>query len=351
MIIEEKSIDKLRDMLSDKTQKIVVVSHSNPDGDAIGSALAWRRVLEEHGCDAHCVVPNKYPYFLEWMSDISKVHVFKDEATGQIARTIADADLIFCLDFNLISRLESLTDAINANTKAKKVLIDHHLNPPVELYDLIFSHVEASSTSYLVYKIIERLYGTHAIDYAVAESLYVGMMTDTGNFSFSNLTADLYRAVAHLVECGIDIPAINNAIYNSFSESRMRLLGYSISSKMEVIEKHGVAYITLTENELRRFKFQMGDSEGFVNYPLSIRNIRMSAMFTQTTNFIRISLRSRGDVNVNLFAGRYFDGGGHKNASGGKSFLSLEQTIEKFRAAIDEFFAEEAASHNDVSDL
>lgn len=343
MIIERNSIEALGQMLANKDQKIVVVSHSNPDGDAIGSALAWRRVLEDHGLEVHCVVPNKYPSFLDWMSDISKVKIFKDDTSGDAAHIIANADLIFCLDFNQISRLESLSEAIEANTKAKKVLIDHHLNPPT-IYDLTFSRIEACSTSYLVYKIIEQLYGIHVIDFPIAESLYVGMMTDTGNFSFSNLTPDLYRAIAHLVECGIDIPSINNAIYNSFSEGRIRLLGYSINDKMVVIHRHGVAYIALTEAELRRFNFQMGDSEGFVNYPLSIKSIRMSAMFTQTRNYIRISLRSRGDVDVNVFARRYFEGGGHKNASGGKSFLTLQETIDRFRSAVDEYFADENPS-------
>lgn len=337
MIIDKNSIEDLRVMLEPKAQKIVVVSHSNPDGDAIGSALAWRRILEEHGAEAHCIVPNKYPYFLDWISDISKVRIFKDDTTGELAGIIADADIIFCLDFNQISRLEGLSEAIEANTKARKVLIDHHLNPP-EIYDIAFSHVEASSTSYLVYKIAEQLQGLHVIDFPIAEALYVGMMTDTGNFSFSNLTPDLYRAVAHLIECGIDIPSINNAIYNSFSESRMRLLGYAINNKMEIINNHSVAYIALSESELRRFNFQQGDSEGFVNYPLSIKSVTMSAMFLQTRNFIRISLRSRGDVDVNIFARRYFEGGGHKNASGGKSYLSMEETIGRFRQAVSEYF-------------
>ena len=176
------------------------------------------------------------------------------------------------------------------------------------------------------------------IDEAMAESLYVGIMTDTGNFSFSNLTSDVFRAAAVLIDKGVNVPYVNSAVYNNFSEGRMRLLGYMLNDKMVTDYEFGVAYVSLTEEEMRRFGFTQGDSEGFVNYPLSIRGIRMSAMFSQTKHSIRVSLRSRGDVDVNVFARRYFEGGGHRNAAGGRSYVSMEETLANFRVYLREYF-------------
>ena len=172
----------------------------------------------------------------------------------------------------------------------------------------------------------------------MAEALYVGIMTDTGNFSFSSLTSDLFRAVAVLIDKGVNVPYVNSSVYNNFSEGRMRLLGYMLNDKMVTDYEFGVAYVSLTEEEMRRFDFIQGDSEGFVNYPLSIRGIRMSAMFIQTKHSIRVSLRSRGEVDVNVFARRYFDGGGHRNAAGGKSYVPMNETLENFRKYLREYF-------------
>lgn len=331
---------RLKAMLSGGPKNILVLSHYNPDGDAIGSMLAWGKALESAGHNATCVVPNKYPYFLDWLGGVEKIRVFS-EHHDEVEEAVAEAEIICCLDFNNISRLEGLTPVIEKNTTAARLLIDHHLQPPKDYYDLMFSYTEASSTSYLVFKIIARVFGTKIIDADMASALYVGMMTDTGNFSFSNLTPDLYRTIAVLVEKGVDIPYVNYKIYNSYSEGRVRLLGYAIGPKMELIEHGKAAYISLKESELRRFHFRQGDSEGFVNYPLSIKTVKMSALFLQNSRFIRVSLRSRDDVDVNMFARRYFDGGGHKNASGGKSMVSMEKTIEHFKEAVAEFFREE----------
>ena len=337
MNLDIKKIERLREYLSAPGQNIVIVSHTNPDGDAIGSSLAWCRVLESEGHHVTCLVPNRFPSFLAWMDGIEKINIFKEDTDGAMAARVAGADLIFCLDFNIIGRLEALSAAIEANTRAPRILFDHHLSPP-ENYDLMFSHPESCSTALLVYRIIEEYKGAEAIDVPMGESLYVGMMTDTGNFSFSHLTPELFRVVAALVEKGINIPRVNMSVYNSYSEGRVRLLGYAINRKMTTLRNGTVAYISLTEAEMRRFNFQMGDSEGFVNYPLSIKGMKLSAMFLQTRKFIRVSLRSRGDVDADVFARKYFSGGGHKNASGGKSFVSMDETIEHFKRAVDEFF-------------
>ena len=339
MNISQTNIDLLRELLSKPSQKIVVLSHTNPDGDAVGSSIAWGEALRRLGHTVTCVVPNKYPYYLDWMTGISDVVIFKTDSEGRTAAAVAEADVIFCLDFHSLSRLDALGDMIAANTTAKRVLIDHHLDPS-EQFDIMFSHPESSSTSFLVYCIIEALWGNHTISRQQAEVLYVGMMTDTGNFSFSFLTPELYRSLAVLAATGIDIPQINNNVYNSFTEGRARLFGYVINRKMRFLRKGTVAHMSLTEEEMRRFWFQQGDSEGFVNYPLTVKKMRMSAIFIEHKDFIRVSLRSRGKVDVNLFAARYFEGGGHKNAAGGKSFVTMAETIARFESAVEEFAKE-----------
>ena len=340
MELSQEKINALRLLVETEPMNIVILSHTNPDGDAIGSSLAWGEALRKKGHKVTCIVPNKYPYYLDWMTGISELVIFKNDSEGRAIKAVAEADMLFCLDFHTLSRLdEPLSRVIAQNSSAKRVLIDHHLNPS-ESFDVMFSHPEASSTSYLVCNIITALWGAESISAAQAEVLYVGMMTDTGNFSFSNLTPALYRTIATLAETGINIPQIYNNVYNSFTEGRARLFGYTINRKMRFMRKGTVAYMSLTEDEMRRFWFQQGDSEGFVNYPLTVKKMRMSAIFIEHKDFIRVSLRSRGAVDVNLFAGRYFEGGGHHNAAGGKSFVSMEETIARFEAAVEEFAKE-----------
>ena len=339
MELSHKQIESLKEMLAQPRLRIVILSHTNPDGDAVGSSLAWAEVLRARGHEVTCVVPNKYPYFLDWMPGIEEVVVFKTDTEGRAVKAIAEADVLFCLDFNAVSRLEILSETIQGNTTARRVLIDHHLQPD-EGFDIVFSHPESSSTCFLVYCLVEAMYGTGAITRRMGELLYVGMMTDTGNFAFSHLTPELFRAVAVLLEKGISIPEIHNSVYNAYTEGRARLFGYAINRKMEVIQDGKVAYMSLLENEMRRFQFQQGDSEGFVNYALTVKKMKMSAMFLAHRKFIRVSLRSRGDVDVNLFARKYFNGGGHKNAAGGKSFLSMEETIDHYIRSVREFAEE-----------
>lgn len=338
MQIAKDKIDALRAML-ENPRRVVILSHTNPDGDAIGSSLAWAEVLKRHGHEVTCIIPNKYPYYLDFMPGIESVVIYKGDNDGVAMKAIKDADIIFCLDFHTMTRLDGLGDIIDSNQHAKRVLIDHHLDP-MEDFDLMLSYPKASSTCYLVALIVEHMYDTASISATMAENLFVGMMTDTGNFAFSSVTPDLFRMVSVLAATGIDIPNIHNNVYNSFTESRARLFGYVINRKMRIFHNGTVAHMSLTEEEMRRFWFQQGDSEGFVNYPLTIKKMKMSAMFTQHTDFIRVSLRSRGNIDVNLFAQRYFNGGGHKNAAGGKSFMTMEETIKHYEKCVKEFAAE-----------
>lgn len=339
MNFTEEQLNGLRDALARPNQRCVLLAHTNPDGDAIGASLAWAHILRTQGHEVTCIVPNKYPYFLDWMPGIGEVVVFKTDEQGRAVRAVAEADLLFCLDFNAVSRLETLSETIAANTTARRILIDHHLSPEAG-FDVMFSYPEASSTCYVVFELISRMFGLDAITLEMAQLLYVGMMTDTGNFAYANLTPGLFRAVAVLVEKGISIPQIYNSVYNAYTEERARLFGYAIDRKMCVIEEGTVAYMSLTEAEMRRFGFQQGDSEGFVNYALTIKKIKMSAMFLAHRKFIRVSLRSRGRVDVNLFARKYFNGGGHHNAAGGKSFVSMQETIDHYIRSVREFAEE-----------
>ena len=340
MNISKENIEALRGLIECEPRNVVVLSHTNPDGDALGSSLAWAEALRQRGHKVTCIVPNRFPYYLEWMSGLEDMVIFKCDQEQRAAAAVAAAELIFCLDFHSLHRLDApLSELIASNTTARRILIDHHLDPPQE-FDIMFSYPDASSTSYLVYKVIEALWGAQSVTAKQAEVLYVGMMTDTGNFSFSHLTPDLYMSLAVLCATGINIPQIYNNVYNSFTEGRARLFGYTINRKMKTLRKGTVAYMSLTEEEMRRFWFQQGDNEGFVNYPLTIKKMRMSAIFTEHTDFIRVSLRSRGNVDVNLFANRYFNGGGHKNAAGGKSFVTMEETIAHFERSVEEFAKE-----------
>ena len=345
MNLSQESLKAAKELLCDSPLRIVVVSHTNPDGDAIGSSLALREALTAYGHTVTCIVPNKYPYYLDWIPNIQHLLIFKSDRDEAVA-AINDAEVIVCADLNILARLDDLGVAIAGNTTAKKVLIDHHLSPDPS-FDVIFSHPESSSTAFLAYCVIVELFGKQAITPTMAEQLYVGMMTDTGNFSFSHLTPELFRAVADLSETGINIPQIYNNVYNSFTESRARLFGYVINRKMKTLHKGTVAYMSLTEEEMRRFWFQQGDSEGFVNYPLTIKKMKMSAIFIEHHDFIRVSLRSRGNVDVNEFARRYFNGGGHKNAAGGKSFVSIDETIAHYINSVKEFVEEGALSKKD----
>ena len=332
MVISPYKIDRLKELLSER-RRITVVSHINPDGDAIGSGLAWTHILRSMGHEVEFIVPNSYPCFLNWMPDMKSVRIFKSEAE-RCADFIAGSDIFFFLDLNMPDRLEGLGKAIGTNTKAVRVLIDHHLNPP-DIFDISISHTEASSTSFLVYKLAEAMGAAESITLAEAELLYVGISTDTGNFSFGNLTPELYAAVARLVEKGVDTVKLNNAIYNNFSVDRTRLMGYLLGKKMKVMKDHEyAAYICVSREELLKYRFRQGDSEGFVNIPLSIKGMKLSAFFMETKEGVKVSLRSKGDIDVDMMARKYFNGGGHKNAAGGKIQATIKETVDIFRKAV-----------------
>lgn len=294
--------------------------------------------MRQMGHNPQCIAPNNYSYTMTWVEGIGDYIIFKTDAE-HATKVVDEADIIFCMDFNTTSRLEGLGEIVDKNRTAKRVLIDHHLNPD-QNFDITFSYPAESSTCFVTYTLIEAIAGKEKIDKATANLLYMGIMTDTGNFSFAKLSPELFRGVANLVEQGAEIPRINREIFQSYSVDRVKLFGFLINQKMKLIEDETVAYTSLYMKEMRQHNFQQGDSEGFVNYPLTAKKMKISALFTEHNKFIRTSFRSRENIDVNEFARRYFNGGGHKNAAGGKSFASMGETIETFKKAIAEYAAE-----------
>ncbi|MDR1169377.1 MAG: bifunctional oligoribonuclease/PAP phosphatase NrnA [Prevotellaceae bacterium] len=332
-LFSDKKIAELFELLN-TSQKITVVTHVNPDGDAIGSATGWCSFLRKRGFNPIIIVPNHFPNFLKWINGTENIHVyFNNKDTCE--RLLKNSDLLFCLDFNNLSRLGALGEFI-MTLDIKKILIDHHIGAEEKNFSLAFSHVPISSTCEIVYRIIWQITGRRHVSPQIAESLYAGIMTDTGAFTHS-CSSDLFRIVADLMECGINREKIHSSVYNSFSVNRMRLMGYFIS-KIEVLPEYRTACIALTKEELDRFEFESGDTEGLVNIPLSIRDTVLSVFLTESREgYIKLSLRSVGEFSVDDMARRYFNGGGHKNASGGKSFVSLSESVTFFKSILPEF--------------
>ncbi|MDR2652829.1 MAG: bifunctional oligoribonuclease/PAP phosphatase NrnA [Prevotellaceae bacterium] len=332
-IFSDTKIAELLGLLN-TSKKIAIVTHVNPDGDAIGSVIGWSNFLRERGFRSVIIVPNHFPDFLKWINGTENIYVcFNQKDT--CVRLLKEADLLFCLDFNKLSRLDAMGEFI-MTLDIKKVLIDHHIGVAEKDFTLMFSKTPMSSTCEIVYRIIWQITKEKSVSPQIAEALYAGIMTDTGAFTHS-CSSELFHIVADLMECGINREKIHSAVYNSFSVNRMRLMGYCIT-KMEVLPEYRTAYITLTKEELERFEFEPGDTEGFVNIPLSIKNVMLSVFFTESKEgYIKLSLRSVGEFSVDEMARKYFNGGGHKNASGGKSFASLDETVEFFKSILPEY--------------
>lgn len=325
--LDKKTISDLRQLI-DQSKNPLIITHYNPDGDAIGSMLALYHYLVKKGKQPFLVSPNDYPEFLHWMQGNDEVTVYKRN-TGTVLNALNTADLIFAVDFNDPERTEGLEKYIN-EAKGKKVMIDHHPNPTA-FADLIISDIKYSSTAEMIFHVIESLGDEKLIDKTCAECIYCGIMTDTGSFNFNSSNPYTYYVVSKLLDLGINKDRIYWNVYDNFSADRMRLLGYSLYKKMEVFPEYRTAYISLTKKDIQEFKFAPGDTEGFVNYPLSIKGIRFTAIFIEHEKFIKISFRSKGNFAANKIAETYFNGGGHLNASGGYSYTSLDETLKKFR--------------------
>tara|TARA_R110000868_G_scaffold274570_1_gene534037 strand:- start:3646 stop:4665 length:1020 start_codon:yes stop_codon:yes gene_type:complete len=325
--MNKQDISNLKLLLSTK-KKIVIVPHKNPDGDAIGSTLGLYHYLLKGNHDVNIISPNDYPEFLKWIPGENTI-LKHDSQTEACDAKINEADLIFTLDFNAFHRAGHM-ETVLAQSTAIKIMIDHH-QAPDDYADYMFSDVSMSSTCEMVYHFIDMLGDTDKVDVNIATCLYVGIMTDTGSFRFRSTTSRTHEIIAHLIEKGADNTSIHAHIYDSNSYSRLQLLGCALNN-LKVIPESRTAYITLSQAELKKYDYKKGDTEGVVNYGLSLDGIVLAAIFIEDRQegIIKISLRSKGDFSVNELSRAYFNGGGHTNAAGGKSNLSLQKTVEKF---------------------
>ncbi|MEQ9403167.1 MAG: bifunctional oligoribonuclease/PAP phosphatase NrnA [Cyclobacteriaceae bacterium] len=312
-------------------RKIVITTHANPDADALGSSLGIYHFLVNEGHDVRVIVPNSYPDFLEWMPGNEKVIDY--EKNQERSDSILDnAELLFCLDFSGFNRIKSMQSKAES-LRCKIALVDHHLNPEISP-DFNFWNDTAAATAELIYDLILDYSGSQAIDKGIAECLYAGIMTDTGSFKHSSTSSKIHRTVAELIDLGADVTKVSRLIYDTNSLERLRFLGHALAEKLKVDEEARVAYFVIEENDFKQFRLKQGDTEGLVNYALSIKGIVVAAIIIQKGDEIKLSFRSVGDFAVNKFAEEYFGGGGHKNASGGASDSSLEETEEKFKSLI-----------------
>lgn len=333
-VIEQTKIDHFTKWF-EHADKIVIVSHVSPDGDAVGSSLGLAQFFDSQDKTVNVIVPNAFPDFLKWMPG-SKDILLYDRYKEFADKLINEADIICCLDFNSLKRIEDMAGSVAASP-ARKILIDHHLYPE-DFCQIAISHPEISSTSELVFRLICRMGYFSDISREGAECIYTGMMTDTGGFTYNSNNREIYFIISELLSKGIDKDDIYRKVYNTYSESRLRLMGYVLSN-MKVYREYNSALISLTKDEQGKFDYIKGDSEGFVNIPLSIKNVRFSCFLREDTEkkMIKISLRSVGTFPCNKLAADFFNGGGHLNASGGEFFGTMDEAKQVFEEALKKY--------------
>ena len=309
-------------------KNIIVIGHKNPDGDAIGSCLGLANFLRQNGHQVTTLMPNDFPKFLEWIPEVKDIIIFNQEVKKS-KEIIKKADIIFTLDFNELNRTGEVQKPLEEAT-CDFVLIDHHQQPG-NYATVTYSDVTICSTSQMVYHFMESLNGIDLLNKEIATQLYTGIMTDTGSFRFPATTATTHRVIANLIENGAKNSEIHQHVYDTNSHDRLKLLGLALNN-LKILPAYNTAYITLSQLELSNHNFRKGDTEGFVNYALSISGVVFAAIFIEnkSENIVKISLRSKGSFSVNEFSRSNFSGGGHTNAAGGKSYLSLDETVKEF---------------------
>ena len=322
---------KINGWLMTEVKRSVIIPHINPDGDALGSAFALNKILRNSGIESNVISPGDYPDYLKWLGKDAKALIY-DHSKKICQRLIDEADVLFFLDFNDIKRLGKLTEYIGKILKPI-VLIDHHPDPEIKA-DWFFSDTEVSSTAELVYDFLEETGLIRYLDKECSEALLLGILADTGSFSHNSSRPGMYRIAGKLIEMGADKERITDSLFNNFSEKRMRLLGYCLSQKMEIFPEDHAALIWLSKEELKEYDFHPGDTEGFVNYPHSIKGVVFSVFFAEMADLIKISFRSKGDFATNEFSAAHFNGGGHRNASGGEIKLSMTDALNLFRRVL-----------------
>lgn len=320
-----------------ESRKVVVCAHRSPDGDAMGSSLAWAAYMRTLGKMVSVVLPNPCPDFLQWLPEAKRVTYYSTN-TARAKQLIADADLICCLDFNTLSRLEEMGECVKA-AAAKRLLIDHHLAPDTENFDMTVSHPELSSTSEIVFRLLLQLGAYDEITQDMATDIYCGLMTDTGNLAFASSYPEIYEVIALLVRKGIDKDRIYRNVFHSFSAWRLKLQGYVLYEKVQWLAEGRAAYYTLTREEMKQLHFIRGDGEGLVNLPLQVKGARLSISLREDTerDIVRVSLRSVDDFPCNRMAEEFFNGGGHLNASGGELPFPIEDAVKTVERAVEAY--------------
>ena len=331
-VISQANIDHVEKWF-ERADKIVIVSHVSPDGDAIGSSLGLWHFLNSQDKNVHVIVPNAFPDFLKWMpgaKEVIQYNRYKEFAD----KLIMEADVICCLDFNVLSRIDEMEEIVRVSP-GRKMIVDHHLYPG-DFARIVISHPQISSTSELVFRLICQLGNFSDITKEAAECIYTGMMTDTGGFTYNSNDREIYLIIGELLSKGIDKDEIYRKVFNTHSEGRLRLMGYVLYEKMQVFPQFNAALITLTREEQKKFQYKKGDTEGFVNMPLSMKGICFSVFLREDTekDMIKVSLRSVGTFPCNEVAAEFFGGGGHLNASGGEFYGPIEEAVSLFKQAL-----------------
>lgn len=331
-VISQANIDHVEKWF-ERADKIVIVSHVSPDGDAIGSSLGLWHFLNSQDKNVHVIVPNAFPDFLKWMpgaKEVIQYNRYKEFAD----KLIMEADVICCLDFNVLSRIDEMEEIVSVSP-GRKMIVDHHLYPG-DFARIVISHPQISSTSELVFRLICQLGNFSDITKEAAECIYTGMMTDTGGFTYNSNDREIYLIIGELLSKGIDKDEIYRNVFNTHSEGRLRLMGYVLYEKMQVFPQFNAALITLTREEQKKFQYKKGDTEGFVNMPLSMKGICFSVFLREDTekDMIKVSLRSVGTFPCNEVASEFFNGGGHLNASGGEFYGPMEDAVALFKQAL-----------------
>jgi phosphoesterase RecJ-like protein len=313
-----------------KPSRVVIVPHTNPDADALGSSLGLASVLTRLGHTVHVISPTDYPQFLHWMKGHRDVLVYNEskESIQKANDIIHETDLIFCLDFCALNRTDQMEDTLR-QAQATKVLIDHHRGKE-DFADFEHWDTESAATCELLYQLLVDLGEKDKIDKDAAEAIYAGVMTDTGSFRHPNTTRHVHEVVAELIDLGADVSKVSKLVYDNNSLNRLRFTGFALSERLIVLEKYRTAYFAISAEDLKRFSSRTGDTEGLVNYALSIEGITMAAIIIERDDAVKLSFRSINDFAVNELAAQHFEGGGHKNAAGGISRENLEKTAEKF---------------------
>ncbi len=329
-----RNLQTFKELLG-QPKDIIITTHFKPDADALGSSLGLAGFLKKKNHNVKVITPSDYPEFLNWMSGNDEVIVYQESTKELSFSLVKDADIIFCLDFNSLSRINGLGSHVQ-KSKAKKVLIDHHLDPD-RFADFELWSTEAAATAELVYELMNLLEERHLIDKPIANCLYAGIMTDTGQFKYSNTTKNVHLVTAELIELGAEVAKIGELIYDNNSLNRLKFLGFALSQRLKVIEKFNTAYFYISNDDLQNFESKTGDTEGLVNYALSLNNIIFAAMIIERDDEVKLSFRSKGNFSVNDIARLHFEGGGHRNAAGGRSGEPIVKVVEKFEQLLPQY--------------